>query len=181
MRSAAAQLLIERGPDAVTHRQVAAAAGVPVGSASYYFPSRDGLYRAAVEAAEGIRMAAARAYADALPRRDRSPRTTARALIEALYAPHLEPDVVAVRLHPMLEATRTDGTAPTMRASWPVYLDVFRSVLDKSGYDGMDQDDVVALRLMVDAGLIYASTSGADDAVDYAVERVAALLRRMVT
>lgn len=176
MREAAARLLIDEGPEAITHRRVAAAAGVPIGSASYYFPTRDGLYRAAVEAAEEVRVAGAREYAAALPRRARGPRTTARLLVEALYAPHLEPDVVAVRLAPMLEATRSQATAPTMQASWPAYLAVFRTVLEKSGYAGVTDEGIVALRLMVDAGLLYAGTAGAHDAVEYSVGRVAALL-----
>ena len=39
MVEAAAHLLIEEGFGAVTHRRVARAAGVPQGSASYYFPT----------------------------------------------------------------------------------------------------------------------------------------------
>ncbi|GAA4424947.1 hypothetical protein GCM10023169_22100 [Georgenia halophila] len=180
MRAAAARLLIDKGPEAVTHRRVAVEAGVPIGSASYYFPGRDGLFQAAVEAAESLRVATARAYAERLTRRSRSARKTASHLVEALYAPHLEPDVVATRLAPMLEATRSRGTAPTMRASWPQLLDVFRTVLDKSGYSGVADEDVVLLRLTVDSGLLYATTAGAEDVLAYAVDQVARLLTRVV-
>ncbi|CAM3246846.1 helix-turn-helix domain-containing protein [Nocardioides dubius] len=179
MREAAARLLIDRGPDAVTHRQVAAAAGLPQGSASYYFPNREGLFLAAVEEAERIRVAGAHAYADALRRRARTPATTARLLVEALYAPHLEPDVVTLRLAPMLEATRTPGTAAVMSTSWPQLLAALRTVLDASGYPEIADDDVVQLRLLADAALLYATTAGSADAIKYAVERVARLLTQL--
>ncbi|MGO2042165.1 MAG: TetR family transcriptional regulator, partial [Cellulosimicrobium funkei] len=55
MVDAAAHLLIDQGFAAVTHRQVARAAGVPQGSASYYFPTSASLVAAAVEAAEDVR------------------------------------------------------------------------------------------------------------------------------
>lgn len=41
------QLIAEGGVDAVTHRRVAAAAGVPLGSTTYYFESREHLIREA--------------------------------------------------------------------------------------------------------------------------------------
>ena len=44
---AALRLIAESGVDAVTHRRVAAAAGVPLGSTTYYFESREHLLRQA--------------------------------------------------------------------------------------------------------------------------------------
>ncbi len=44
---AALRLIAETGVDAVTHRRVAAAAGVPLGSTTYYFESREHLLREA--------------------------------------------------------------------------------------------------------------------------------------
>ncbi len=44
---AALRLIVESGVDAVTHRRVAAAAGVPLGSTTYYFDSREHLLREA--------------------------------------------------------------------------------------------------------------------------------------
>ncbi|MEM1228907.1 MAG: TetR family transcriptional regulator [Pseudomonadota bacterium] len=46
---AALTLIAEGGVDAVTHRKVAAAAGVPLGSTTYYFESRAHLIRAAFD------------------------------------------------------------------------------------------------------------------------------------
>jgi DNA-binding transcriptional regulator YbjK len=44
---AALAVIAERGTEAVTHRSVAAEAGVPLGSTTYYFASRDELVREA--------------------------------------------------------------------------------------------------------------------------------------
>jgi len=44
---AAIRIVGEGGPDAITHRAVAARAGVPLGSVSYYFDSRENLVREA--------------------------------------------------------------------------------------------------------------------------------------
>ena len=45
--AAAVRVIGEGGPDRVTHRRVAAAAGVPLGSTTYYFSSRDAIIREA--------------------------------------------------------------------------------------------------------------------------------------
>jgi DNA-binding transcriptional regulator YbjK len=43
------RLIAERGVDAVTHRSVAEAAGVPLGSTTYWFPGRQEMLRQALE------------------------------------------------------------------------------------------------------------------------------------
>lgn len=177
MRDAAARLLIEEGPDAVTHRRVAVAAGLPTGSASYYFPSRDALYGAAVAGAEEVRGAAAGAKAYGLTRRARGPARTARLLLETFYAPGLRSDVVHVRLEPMLDAARTAGLAEIMRESRPRLLECLRVVLRRSGYESVaDGPDLELLATTIDAGLLYASSSGAGDPIDIAAGMVARLL-----
>lgn len=45
---AAAAILVEEGPDALTHRKVAARAGVPLGSTTQYFATLDDLRAAAL-------------------------------------------------------------------------------------------------------------------------------------
>ncbi|MGO4250282.1 TetR/AcrR family transcriptional regulator [Paenarthrobacter sp. RAF54_2] len=49
---AAAEIVAQRGVDGLTHRAVAAAAGVPLGSTTYHFRSLDDLLLAAVEQAK---------------------------------------------------------------------------------------------------------------------------------
>src|SRR5699024_2111078 len=126
MRSAAAQLLIDQGPSAITHRRVAEAAGLPPGSAAYYYPTREGLYAAAVEAAENLRATAAHELAHGLEFRDRTQQAVARLLIETWYAPKLRDDVVPVRLEPMLAAVRQEGLSEIMARARPRHLDALR-------------------------------------------------------
>ncbi|WP_435738459.1 TetR family transcriptional regulator [Cellulosimicrobium sp. PMB13] len=176
MVDAAARLLIEHGLGAVTHRQVARAAGLPQGSASYYFPTSASLVAAAVEAAEDLRATAAQEHADGLPRRARSSAATARELIATLYAPHVDDTVVDARLDPMITAMRDPALRPIMRASRPRLLAALRTVLDASGYD--DVEDVDLLGHVVDAALVGAAAEEDGRVLDHATATVARLLDR---
>lgn len=177
MTRAAARLLIEEGPSAVTHRRAAALAGVPAGSANYYFPTAAGLYRAAVERAEEVRVQAAQAAAAQLRRRQRTPRATARLLLETLYAPALDNEVVARRLRPMLAATATAELGPVMAASRPLLLEALSTVLERSGWEHVAHTaDVELLARLADASLLYGAAVGDADPIQDAVEAVARVL-----
>jgi DNA-binding transcriptional regulator YbjK len=63
--TAAADLLLEGGPPAVTHRAVARRAGVSLGSTTYYFADRHELVAAAVDRARRADVARARSAAGA--------------------------------------------------------------------------------------------------------------------
>ena len=174
MIDAAAVLLIDEGFDAITHRRVADAAGVPRGSASYYFPTRAGLVATAVRAAEDLRARSALGRADALPRRRRSAERTARELIETFFAPHVDDHVVTARLDPMLSALRDPALAPIMRESRPRLLDALRIVLEHSGYGHVDDVDLIAH--LIDAALLTAAASGEDRLLDAAAATVGRFL-----
>lgn len=177
MRDAAARLLIEEGPDAVTHRRVAAAAGVPAGSAGYYFATRQELYAAAVAAAEEIRTAGAAERARSIGRRSRSARRTAQLLLEVLYAPALDPAVVTRRLRPMLAATADPDLRPIMAAARPVLLDALRETLDRCGWSAVaESPDFDLVVRMLDAALLYGAAVGDEDPIADAVGDVARLL-----
>lgn len=175
--AAAARLLIDQGPAAVTHRAVAEAAGVPAGSANYYFPAKAQLYAEAVREAEEIRGASALEMARALPSRSRSHSTTAISLIEVFYAPGLRADVVPIRLEPMLAAYRDPDLRAIMLASRSRLLVALRIVLERSGYAQVAAGpDVELLAQSIDASLIRAGLSGEDDPVVVAATSVARLL-----
>jgi AcrR family transcriptional regulator len=174
---AAARLLIEHGPAAVTHRRVAEEAGVPAGSANYYFPSKAVLYAEAVRTAEDLRGRGAQAYAEALPARPRTARETARLLVEAFYAPGLSADVVSVRLEPMLAAQADPELRSIMVASRPRLLDALRVVLRRCGHAQVAAGpDVDLVAQMIDASLLYAGLAGEPDPVEVATGSVARLL-----
>ncbi len=177
MLEAAARLLIDEGPAAITHRRVAAEAGLPSGSANYYFPTKDGLYAAAVRAAEAVRGESARRYAEGIARRRRTPAATARLLIETYYAPGLRPDVVAVRLEPMLSADRTPGLHEIMAAARPGLLESLRIVLRRSGYPSVAAGpDLELIATTIDAALLHASGRGDTDPIVTAETMVGRLL-----
>lgn len=60
-------VIAEQGIEALTHRKVAAAAGVPLGSTTYYFASRDDLIAAALAEAADRSVAALRTWDAGLP------------------------------------------------------------------------------------------------------------------
>lgn len=174
---AAAQLLIDEGPAAVTHRRVAEAAGVPSGSANYYFPAKAQLYAEAVREAEEIRGTAAVRFAQDLPRRKRTQNVTARLLIEAFYAPGLRADVVTTRLEPMLAAHRDPELRAIMLASRDRLLGALRIVLAKSGYEEVAEGpDIDLMAQLIDASLLRAGLSGEPDPTAVAAYSVGRLL-----
>ena len=174
MTEAAARLLIEEGIDAITHRRVATAAGLPQGSATYYYPSRAALLAAAVAAAEDVRATAAQAHADALSVRIRSARTTARLLIEVLFAPHVDDSVVSARLDPMFTAMRDPELGRIMHASRPRLLAAMTTVLKASGFAHVDDIDLLAH--FVNAALLSAASGGSAHVLSDAEAPTARLL-----
>lgn len=66
--AATAALIAERGIAGVTHRRIAARAGVPLGSTTYYFPSLAGLIDAALEHVADSFAAELRRWRDSLAR-----------------------------------------------------------------------------------------------------------------
>lgn len=177
MRKAAAQLLIDEGPAAITHRKVAAAAGVAAGSATYYFPSRDELYAQAVASAEDLRAEGAERFAAQLTRRRRGATRTAQLLLETLYYPKLTADVVSVRLQPMLSATRDPALTSIMRDHRPRLLAALRTVLSKCVESCADvpDTDIELIALTIDSSLLYGAAT-TDDPVPFATEMVARLV-----
>lgn len=163
---AAARLLIDEGPSAVTHRKVADAAGVPAGSANYYFPAKSQLYAEAVREAEAIRGASAMDAAQGLAKRNRSEIATARLLIETFYAPGLRPDVVTTRLEPMLAAHRDPQLRTIMMESRGQLLTALRVVLERSGYEDVAAGpDIDLMAQLIDASLLRAGLSGEGDPI----------------
>ena len=78
---AAAAVLADEGFDALTHRAVAARAGLPLAATTYYFGSRDDLTAAALGRLLERHMARARRRARRLPAAPAPPDEAARALV----------------------------------------------------------------------------------------------------
>jgi TetR/AcrR family transcriptional regulator, regulator of biofilm formation and stress response len=82
---AALRIIGRSGRQAITHRAVAEEAGVPLGSTTYYFDSRDDLLRQALEHVAASEVERYRELGDQL-RRVESPRDLADRLIDELVA-----------------------------------------------------------------------------------------------
>ena len=174
MIEAAATLLIDEGFEAITHRRVADAAGVPRGSASYYFPTRAGLIATAVRAAEDLRVTSATAHAEALPECPRTSHETARELIATAFAPHVDDTVAVARLDPMRVALRDPELAPIMDEHRPGILSALGTVLDRSGYGVVADVDLLAH--LLDAALVTAASGPPEGVIDRAADLVARFL-----
>ena len=108
---AAAELLLEGGFDAVRHRAVAAKAGLPLASTTYYFASLDELIAAAVRRGSEAEIAQMRRHLRHVPQRRRGREATVELLLDLLVgagdAQHL-----AARYEWMIAA----GRRPELRA-----------------------------------------------------------------
>jgi DNA-binding transcriptional regulator YbjK len=117
------RLIGRRGPEAVTHRAVAAEAGVPLASITYYFGSRDGLLDEALRHVAEEEMAALRALAQAPPA-DPTPEALADVLVGLLARGVADGGRALVAEYELwLEAARRPALRPSARAWNDVYLD----------------------------------------------------------
>ena len=142
---AAGEILLREGFRAMTHRRVAEAAGVPLGTTTYYFTDRNDLMRATVAMfleREQVRRAGVRVSDSSLP-------ATARALVELLLPaeggqPRQQGAVIYERLG---EALRDDD---------------LRAVVSRDYADLQSHVEriLTAAAAAPDAGLVLALTEG---------------------
>src|SRR5687767_821941 len=83
---AAVELIGEQGPDALTHRAVAERAGVSLSATTYWFSSKDEIFREAVALAAGDEVARLERLVLDLAPRELAPTAWARELSAALAA-----------------------------------------------------------------------------------------------
>ncbi|RAN78807.1 hypothetical protein B5P43_16575 [Bacillus sp. SRB_336] len=176
MAAAAARLLIEEGPSAVTHRRVAEAAGLAAGSGNYYFPSKKELYRTAVEGAEDLRSESAMKAARNCRRGADSLEGIAAQLMGIYFAPALGPDVVTTRLNPILEAGRDPELQEIIRNHQPLLARALNLGLERMAGQTLGNEDLELLMQSIGASLLYGFALGVKDPLDYAARQVARIL-----
>lgn len=118
----------ERGVEGVTHRSIAARAGVPLGSLAYYFPAKDDLLREALvlfveEEVERLEELGARLAASDLG---------AREMAEA-FASVLETNDPVAQFELYLEASRTPALRPAAAACLQGYRRCAETALRAAG------------------------------------------------
>jgi DNA-binding transcriptional regulator YbjK len=176
---AAAQLLLEQGLTAISHRAVAARAGLPLASTTYYFASADDLRDEALQHVAEQWGARAGAAVDALPAQLDAARA-ARAVGGIIGADAPSPEMLLM-YERYLEAGRHQRLRPVIVA-WNGHLrDLVREVLRRAGLP--DDEDRAGLVLAVADGVaVTAMAEGAppDSAVVAALEQLFSLLRDRV-
>lgn len=144
---AAVELVAESGVGNVTHRQIAARAGVPLGSTTYYFPTLDDLLVAALEEAAELCWAELQAWRHELSNGADPAETLAR--LARRYLEDRSRAVLEYELY--LAAARTPQLRPVAR----VWIDGLRELL--APVAGAAGPAVVAL---VDGVMLQALVTG---------------------
>jgi DNA-binding transcriptional regulator YbjK len=133
---AAAELLAERGFDAVRHRAVAERAGLPLASTTYYFDSLDELIMAAVEHHGQAELARGRRKLEELATRHRGLDTLVELVLDQLLG--VEPEsgdaeAVLLRYERLVATGRRPYLRPLMRAMAVELNSLLSEIFTKSG------------------------------------------------
>jgi TetR/AcrR family transcriptional regulator, regulator of biofilm formation and stress response len=150
---AALRLIGSRGMHAVTHRDVAREANVPLGSTTYYFANKEELLREALrlfvaEEAERLRAAA---------RRFEGVRAEPAAVVEAIVAEIgdtlTRPVEQVAQFELYLEATRTPELAKEAKACFAAYEEIAVAALRSAG--AQDPEQLAPLFIGLIEGLMF--------------------------
>jgi len=172
----AAQLVVTGGPDAVTHRAVATASGLPLAATTYYFDGLDDLRAAAVEQTLQVEAARVERLVGALPRRSRSAAATAEHVVDVVLGPDRRGDADLQSLYErFLACGRHPALRPLLRAARARIDTALRESLDRCGQPGVDVPTLVAL---IDGSVISALVEGDGSARQRAEQAVVAALGR---
>lgn len=155
---AAADLVAAHGPDAVSHRAVATAAGVPLAATTYYFRDLGELLSVAVQRAGARELDEVGALVQALPRAHRSIRETAALLVDVLLGPRRRTDSqVQAYYERYLAAGRHPVLRPVLQADRARLEGLVQDVLDRGDHRTVPLDRLIAL---VDGTVLSALVEG---------------------
>jgi DNA-binding transcriptional regulator YbjK len=155
---AAAELLVERGFDAVRHRAVAERAGLPLSSTTYYFDSLDDLVAAAVEHHGRGELVRGTALLTALPTRPRGVDSVVDLVLDQLLGPpagERDAELVLLRYERLVATFRRPYLRPLMHTLGEELRGLLLQVLRRSGLD-VDARRVEHLIALVDGAVVNA-------------------------
>ncbi|SDF70583.1 TetR/AcrR family transcriptional regulator [Klenkia brasiliensis] len=177
--AAAAQLVGRAGPDAVTHRAVATAAGVPLAATTYYFRDLDDLLVSAVTQVGERETATAARLVAALPAGRRSTRDTATVVLDVLLGADRRTDE---QLQAYYERWLAGGRHPALR---PVLVatrarvdELLTEVLVRGGHREVPVARLVALADGTALSALVEGQGGARAATEDAVAELLSRRRR---
>lgn len=170
MISAAGELLLEGGFDAVRHRAVAERAGLPLASTTYYFESLEDLIVEAVTFACHHDEEAIRLRSELLTRRRRGGEATAEALADVFVGDCTTRDELTSRYEMVVLCSRFPRLRPVLANRRKLLAGLHGEVLEKSGRVG-NPARIFALMAVEDGAVVGALADAEDDVM--AVTRVA--------
>ena len=156
--TAAAQLLVEGGFDAVRHRAVAERAGLPLASTTYYFSSLEDLISAAVEHNAREELTAGRARLADLSEKPRSTEAVIELLLDLLLgvdSRHGGVEPVLLRYERLVGSPRRPYLAPLMREMAAELQKLLAEIFYRSGMD-LDPERLTDLIALVDGAVVNA-------------------------
>ncbi|TWF94766.1 TetR/AcrR family transcriptional regulator [Saccharopolyspora dendranthemae] len=156
--TAAAQLLVEGGFDAVRHRAVAERAGLPLASTTYYFSSLEDLISAAVEHNAREELTAGRARLADLSEQPRSTEAVIELLLDLLLgvdSRHGGVEPVLLRYERLVGSPRRPYLAPLMREMAVELQKLLAEIFSRSGMD-LDSEQLTDLVALVDGAVVNA-------------------------
>ena len=166
---AAARLLVREGLRSLTHRAVAAEAGLPLASTTYYFADLDELEAAAARQLAEDWHRESRRLVQHLRRRARSAPTVARLCAQITLGPPDERRTPLWRCETFVDACRQERLREVVAQWTPESDQMLGELLERSGYP-LRPAQLGLLCAAID-GTILRSVAGAIDAAP-AVERV---------
>ncbi|MFD4293394.1 TetR/AcrR family transcriptional regulator [Rhodococcus sp. NPDC058505] len=162
---AAADLLVEGGFDAVRHRAVAARAGVPLASTTYYFASLSDLTAAAVERCGTRELAVMRARIDDVSQCSRGDAATVELIVDMLVGVFEGPtshDQLVNRYERFVAFARHPELREVQRRLRSELDALIILVLHRSGRD-VQADGLRRLVYVVDGAVVGALSEGDPD------------------
>lgn len=166
---AAARLLVREGLHSLTHRAVAAEAGLPLAATTYYFADLDELEAAAARQMAEHWCRESRGLVQRLRRRPRSVRTVARLFSQITLGPPSERRTPLWRSETFIDACRNERLRAVVAQSTPDSDELLGEVLARSGYP-LSSHRLEVLCAAIDGAILRSVAAGTDPAPG--VERV---------
>jgi DNA-binding transcriptional regulator YbjK len=150
---AALRLIGSRGMHHVTHRDVAAEAGVPLGSTTYYFATKEELLREALRLFVAEEAARLRAAARGFEGVRAEPEVVVEAMLAEIRDTLSRPVEQVAQFELYLEATRTPALAEEAKACFAAYEEIAVAALRAAG--AKDPEAVAPLFIGLIEGLMF--------------------------
>lgn len=177
---AAADLLEQEGFEAISHRAVAARAGLPLAATTYYFRSLDDLIAAALAQLGGSFVARAAELVASYRPGPRTPENVARTVVDLVAGGGevVDPARLLTVYERYVQAGRHPHLRPVVRAWTDQLAELVGVVLERAGYPA-ERPLARTLVALVDGLLLDALIEGRHDTPARAAEALSALLRRL--